>query len=384
MPHVSIRVKRNEEHAIGISAPGYQAITFVPKAQWDGATSQPITCTTTVARSSEWMTTTNSCRPTRNTAAARRINVFTHHHNVARRGFTLMESLVLLGIFVVLLSIFIPYGLDLRESNRRVACAVNLYQLRDAISMYVSTNGSYPRVVHDLNRPDGYAAYTGADDLDPFAAASAVSPNDVTASLWLLVRAGFITDLRAFVCPSSRDYPDRLTDAAGKTVPATRRSNFRSPRNLSYSYASPFSSAAGYRFNSDTAPAGFALLADRNPGVLVPADASPSELARGNSQNHRGALQNILFVPNYIASDLTPYAGVGRSKLEPGDNIYSARAAHPATQPTYMPIATTGFIGQTVSPTGNDDSYLVPTAADTAVLLLPPSTQPTSAPTTAP
>jgi hypothetical protein len=118
-----------------------------------------------------------------------------------------MEILVLLGIFVVLLSIFVPFAMSKREEARRLRCASHLKQLGDALSIYVSTHGVFPRVVHDAERPDGYAAFTGADDPNPFAAGSSVSVNDVTASLWLLVRAKLISDSRLFICPSSDDCP---------------------------------------------------------------------------------------------------------------------------------------------------------------------------------
>ncbi|HEY7087028.1 MAG TPA: type II secretion system protein [Tepidisphaeraceae bacterium] len=297
-----------------------------------------------------------------------------------RRAFTLMELLVLIGILIVLLSIFVPYVLYLQEGSRRTACAWNLAQIRDALQAYRNNYGSFPRVVNDPQRPNGYAAFTGAFDPNPFAPDSAVSPNDVTASLWLLVRTKLITDLSVFVCPSSPDYRDQLVDANGKPVAPEQRSNFRSWHNLSYSYALPFSSAPGFTFG-DTASADFALLADRNPGVLVPASAPPQELAKGNSPNHGGAGQNVVHLPGYTWFDRTPYCGVwGSSKLS-RDNIYSARSAHPGTQPSSMPVDVTGAIGTTISPVNTDDSYLVPTALDQHAFSLP-STRPSPTTTT--
>jgi type II secretory pathway pseudopilin PulG len=285
--------------------------------------------------------------------------------STARRAFTLIEVLVLLGIFIVLLSIFVPFAMSKREESRRARCTDNLRQLGDALSAYVGQHGVFPRVVHDPDRPDGYAAFSGCDDHDPFAAGSTVSPNDVTASLWLLVRSQLVSDPRLFVCPSSDDYRDTLVDAWGKPTDVSHRSNFRTARNLSYSYASPFTSAAGYRFNND-APGGVALLADRNPGVLVDAHADPRELARGNSLNHGQSGQHILYVGFYVVFEKTPYCGVGYDQRKGlwGDNIYSARSFRPTTQPTSMALNVTGVLGRDVSPAGNGDSYLVPTETD--------------------
>jgi type II secretory pathway pseudopilin PulG len=299
-----------------------------------------------------------------------------------RRGFTLMEILVLAAIFIVLLSIFVPFALSKREEARRFRCAANLKQIGDALSAYDSDHGIFPRVVHDPERPDGYAAFTGADDPDPFAPGSSVSANDVTASLWLLIRCKLITDPRLFVCPSSDDYRDTLINGSGGAA-SSRRSNFRSSRNLSYSYASPFTSAPGYRFNND-APGGVALLADRNPGVLVDANANPREITRGNSANHEHVGQHILYVGFYVVFERTPYCGVGydaRRQLW-GDNIFSARSARPATQPTSMPVSVTGVIGHNISPATNGDSYLVPTSLDREPWGLPATRPTTTTPTT--
>jgi type II secretory pathway pseudopilin PulG len=153
----------------------------------------------------------------------------------SRRGFTLVEFMVLLGIGLILVSIFIPYLLRLREDSRRALCASNLRQIGEALVRYSNENGkNFPRVVYDeQNLPTGYRAFTGADDDNPFAPGSGVQPNDVTASLWLLVRNGL--DPAVFICPGSDDSRDLMTDAAGRFVNPPQRGNFRRPSNLSYS-----------------------------------------------------------------------------------------------------------------------------------------------------
>src|SRR4051794_40420219 len=148
-----------------------------------------------------------------------------------RRAFTLMETLVILGILIILLSIFIPYLLSIRESSRRATCANNLKQIRDALTSYAQSNGrEFPRVRYDAaNNPNGYTAFTGPDSPNPFADNSTVEPNDVTASLWLLVRGGYITNTGVFVCPSSDDLRDLVTDASGRLIKPAQRGNFRRP-----------------------------------------------------------------------------------------------------------------------------------------------------------
>lgn len=120
-----------------------------------------------------------------------------------KRAFSLVELLVVLGILAILTSILLPYLVKIREADRRVQCASNLKSIMDALSKYASENKQfYPRVVYDsAHLPNGYTCFTGADSSDAFSKNSKVAPNDVTASLWLLVHLGYV-DAKAFVCPS--------------------------------------------------------------------------------------------------------------------------------------------------------------------------------------
>jgi type II secretory pathway pseudopilin PulG len=292
-----------------------------------------------------------------------------------------LETLVLIGIFIVLLSIFIPYISSIRESNRRIACRDNLQRIMVALQSYARDNaGAFPRVMYDpQTKPDGYSAFTGADDANPFAATSEVKLNDVTASLWLLVRGKYVIDPRIFVCPSSDGSRDLMTDASGSPMASpAQRGNFRRADNLTYSYASPFSSAPNYRLN-DTKPSGFVLMADKNPGdpaATVGPNASPLELARANSPNHAGVGQNVVYSQGNVEFRKTPYCGVGE------DNIYTARAVsyQLTTQPTTLPNNVIGVFGMNFSPVRNDDTYLVPTATDLPMPGVSP--RPATAPTT--
>jgi hypothetical protein len=55
--------------------------------------------------------------------------------------------LVLIGILVILVSIFLPYVSKVRESNRRTRCAENLYAIGLALTQYAKANSlDYPRV----------------------------------------------------------------------------------------------------------------------------------------------------------------------------------------------------------------------------------------------
>jgi len=292
---------------------------------------------------------------------------------VMRRGFSIIELLVALCVLVVLLAIFVPALRNAREAANRVSCGNNLKRIGDALSEYASDNGTnrnFPRVRYDsINRPAGYCAFTGPDDANPFLANSAVEPNDITASLWLLVRQGYFGKVGAkvgvFVCPSTQDTPDTLTDAVGKAVPVSQRGNFRHAENLSYSYASPFTNAYKFEFGSDALKGGFVLAADKNPGFSMvdgkPCfplhDAKPFDLARGNSRNHGQAGQNVLYADGHVEWVTTSYCGVAN------DNIYTAVAQH-RLEGIHPQLDQPGFIGHDIGPAYAYDSYLVPTAGE--------------------
>src|SRR6185437_8629731 len=125
-------------------------------------------------------------------------------------AFTLFELLIAIAIIGLILASVIPFAMDRWELARRLQCAQNLYIIRDAMNAYAKDNQSnFPRVRFDESKT-GWTAFTGADDANPFAAHSKVQANDVTASLWLLVRQGYISDTSVFICPSSSDWKDGL------------------------------------------------------------------------------------------------------------------------------------------------------------------------------
>lgn len=281
-------------------------------------------------------------------------------HRAARRGFSLVELLVLVVILVVLVSILVPALMRSRETDRRVRCTDNLRAIQQGLELYTKANGNnLPRVVYEPSRAaTGYVAYTGAESADPFTRGSNVRANDVTASLWLLVRGGLVPVGR-FVCPGT----DARSDPAASP---TGRSNFSGPSHLSYSYTSLFSAAPGFRFTTDLLKADFAVLADKNPGkgggddVAGPAyDASPFQLARANSNNHDQAGQNVLYADGHVQFQPTPYCGVGEGAVR--DNIYTAASTTPVPDGTPPPVAANGFLARDIGPAWAGDSFLVPT-----------------------
>ncbi len=284
-----------------------------------------------------------------------------------RGAFTIIELVAALLIVVLLAATFVPYAMSLREKSSRVHCTSNLKNIWNAMTAYGQANGYfYPRTRFGPALGNSWTAFTGPDERNPFAPDSTVQMNDVSASLWLLMREG-LAQPDWFVCPSSAGEADRMLDATGASAVAKQRGNFRGNRNLTYAFASPFSAIEEYRL-SDTLPARFALLGDQGQSFEKLNNDPPSftasatRLSQINSVNHHGAGQNVLYADGSIVFETSPYCGVGRTKtLLDGDNIYTALAATVLInqQPKHNEP---GVAGTTIGPAYRYDSYLIPPA----------------------
>ena len=265
-----------------------------------------------------------------------------------RRAFTVIELLVAIGIIGVLLAILLPATERVRHRAYIDKCASNLQQIGVALSIYENENhGAWPRTVYNATTANAPAKGTGVTAADPFVAGSTVLPNDLTAGLFLLMRAERLPPV-LFICP----YNDE-TNFHADSADLTGRSNFTDQRaNLAYSFANPYPTAAaakaGYVLNSRL-PAAFPIGADKNPGrgegnddvYAVRPNSGSSDMELGNSPNHEREGQNVLYADGHVKYELTPFVGIGQ------DNIYTAKNG-------FAPVVEQ-------SPADATDSVLLPT-----------------------
>src|SRR5689334_18264577 len=79
-----------------------------------------------------------------------------------RRGFTLTELMVVVGLISVLVSLFLPVMAKVRVAASAARCSSNLHQIGIAFSLYLSeNNGRAPEYVFNTaQNPDvGWNAY---------------------------------------------------------------------------------------------------------------------------------------------------------------------------------------------------------------------------------
>jgi len=92
-----------------------------------------------------------------------------------KRGFTLVELLVVIGIIALLISILLPALNKARQSAKKIACLANLKSLGNAFVMYSGANKGwwpYPTSTQASNTQNGSNAYGGTpiwyDAIDPY------------------------------------------------------------------------------------------------------------------------------------------------------------------------------------------------------------------------
>ena len=109
-----------------------------------------------------------------------------------RRGFTLVELLVVIGIIALLISILLPALSRVRSANR-TACLSNIRQLGIAMQQYANDNKDYVPMGYMSQKQFSYVVNWNN------------SNGTRVSQMGFLVSSGVISDGKAFYCPSEQD-----------------------------------------------------------------------------------------------------------------------------------------------------------------------------------
>jgi prepilin-type N-terminal cleavage/methylation domain-containing protein/prepilin-type processing-associated H-X9-DG protein len=248
-----------------------------------------------------------------------------------RKGFTLVELLVVVTIIGLLMGILIPAVFKALEAANRASCANNLSQIGKAGRTYAASHRQkWPKVFTTDSKYWDDVGNTRQDQTNPSTQAQdkkGVAPDSNTANFWLLICVQGLTP-ESFICPSAT----KMHEADKAVVRYTDVRDFRTQECVSYSYQNVF----GKYTLTETASAHsstYAIAADANPlrydfkdiaqkkldeqpqfeqtdeTEQWNQDSNIQELFELNSPNHNWAGQNVLYLDGHVEWKEHPYCG---------------------------------------------------------------------------
>jgi len=249
-----------------------------------------------------------------------------------KKGFTLVELLVLIATIALLMGVFIPALARLRQRAFRMTCQTNLSQIGRAMLVY---GGDYedplpqaggesstwqPKInnwqatyrwdAYGINKTDGSGGHAS-----------------ISSSFYLLVKYVEVRP-KQFVCPGdsgTTEFKPAEYGVRDKDLIDLWDFGPNPSKHCSYSYHIPY---GPYALTTASSQPGMAIAADRNPWIDTAAvkardfslfkwDGSTKQQKAGNAITHKGEGQNVLFVDGHVAFEKRPFCGVN------DDNIYT-------------------------------------------------------------
>ncbi len=153
-------------------------------------------------------------------------------HSLVRRGFTLIELMVVLAIVAVVSAITLGAFNSLSDTNQRTGCQANMAQLYQGLRQYMSDNDSLPpfydpsRPAYSSTDPNSgrgiglWALWTFPSDANP----------DIVAPVGTKPNATYLRSSKVFHCPSDSE----ALNAAGVSHADLYANAAKSEYNMDY------------------------------------------------------------------------------------------------------------------------------------------------------
>lgn len=205
----------------------------------------------------------------------------------ARRGFTLVELLVVIGIIAVLLAILLPSLSKARESAFRVQCASNMRTIGQLLYLYAHDNGGTLPPSMLQQRPDGSLKYRTFGTGNTGFLGPALYPK-------------YVEDGRIFYCPSAAGSLTYDGDMGWESPSGRQRLlAFTNPTDLGL-YSSYYYNAAAKKRSTDLGEGVLKISASGQEPIMAEFIANVDKSIGGIPPNHKIFGCNMMFLDGHV------------------------------------------------------------------------------------